>query len=80
MTHLHLTLCDSSQLSGLPMKLTFFVHPCEVQKSPSFFSAYPSDTEHSRQVEGPEVGVSSKLLLESSSKMYLLSVDPALFE
>ncbi len=62
------------------MKLTFFVHPCEVLKSPSLFSAYPSDTERHRQVEGPEIGVSSKLLLESSSQIYPLSVDPALFE
>ena len=62
------------------MKLTFFVHPYEVQKSPSLFSAYPSTSEQQRQVEGPERGVSAKLLLEGSSKIYPLSVDPALFE
>jgi hypothetical protein len=59
------------------MKLLFFVHPYEVLKFPSLLSSSPS---HKLKVDDLEVGVSAKLLLESSSKMYPLSVDPNLFE
>ncbi len=65
---------------GLPMKLTFFVHPYEVQKRLSLFSSYPSDTEQEHQVDGLEVSVSATVLLESSNKVYNLSTDPNLFE
>jgi len=66
--------------TGLPMKLTFFVHPCEILKSPSLFSAFPSEQEHKVESDDPEVGVSAKVLLEPSSKIYPLSIDPHLFE
>lgn len=56
------------------MKLLFFVHPYQVLKSPSLLSSKSSP------LDCPEVGVSAKLLLETSSKMYPLSVDPNLFE
>ena len=63
------------------MKLIFFAHPHEVLKFPSLFSLHPSDlAEQQRQMEGHEVGVSSRLLLETSSKIYPLSIDPNLFK
>lgn len=63
--------------AGIPMKLLFFVHPCQVLKSPSLFTSRSS---HMHEFDGPEMGVSAKLLLESSANIYPLSVDPNLFE
>ena len=62
------------------MKLTFFVHPYEVLKYPSLFSSYPSDVAHQQHVDDQELGVSAKLLLEGSTNIYPLSIDPNLFE
>ena len=62
---------------GIPMKLLFFVHPCQVLKCPSLFTSHSS---HMHELDGPEMGVSAKLLLESSTNIYPLSVDPNLFE
>lgn len=63
--------------AGLPMKVLFFVHPYQVLTSPSLLSSISS---HQCEADGLQVGLSAKLLLESSSKMYPLSIDPNLFE
>ena len=64
------------------MKLVFFVHPYEVLKCPSLQQLnYPSDSEQQLwQTDGQDVGVSVKLLLETSSEVYPLTIDPNLFE
>lgn len=56
-------------LPGLPMQLTFFVHPYEVIRN----ALSPSKL-------GVSVGVAGKVVMERSSQMFLLSTDPNLFE
>ena len=67
-------------LTGLPMKLVFFVHPSDMLKSPSRYNSLPSDRDYIQHVDGPDLGVSASLSLQASEKVYPLSVDPNLFE
>ena len=54
---------------GIPMQLTFFVHPYEVIKN----ALVPSEL-------GVSVGVAGKVTMEKSPTITMLSTDPNLFE
>ena len=54
---------------GIPMQLTFFVHPYEVIKN----ALVPSEL-------GVSVGVAGKVTMEKSPAITMLSTDPNLFE
>ena len=56
-------------LSGLPMRLTVFVHPYEAIKN----ALVPSEL-------GVSVGVAGKVTMEKSPNRSMLSTDPNLFE
>ncbi len=62
------------------MKLIFFVHPRDILRSPSRYHSHLSDRDYLQQIDGPELGVSASLSLQSSEKVYPLSIDPHLFE
>jgi len=60
--------------TGLPMCVTYFVHPYEVLKCPELLSA-------DKGVCLPEgVGMGGRMGVEKSSQVFHLSVDPNLFK
>ena len=58
----------STSFAGLPMQLTFFVHPYEVKNALT-----------SSEI-GVSMGVAGKVTMEKSSQLFMLSTDPNLFE
>jgi len=62
------------------MKLVFFVHPYDILKSPSRYNSHLSAKDYLQEVDSPHLGVSACLSLQSSDKVYPLSIDPHLFE
>ena len=61
--------CLSLFMAGIPMQLTFFVHPYVAQKN----ALVPSKL-------GVSVGVAGKVTMEKSLKISMLSTDPNLYE
>ena len=61
-------------LPGIPMHLTFFVHPYEVLKTPLLSS-------REKQASVPSgVGVSGRVCIEKSAQVCRLSIDRNLFK
>lgn len=63
-------VCDKRPFfPGLPMQLTFFIHPHEVIRNVLMSAEL-----------GVSVGVAGKVTMEKSRKFSVLSTDPNLFE